>query len=156
MVTLTAENSEDGLQAEELFVVLDRNVAILEQDLEGRQHVLEVLDGHQVAELCQAVKNWVEQLDAAGLGSAGVSGRQGLENAEVDGEEDVGDVGGEAEPGLSRFLASSFQKLLVKLGAFLGSLFLALALKMFRRLKISARKLTGGDLASSGRVWVSL
>lgn len=40
MVSLTTQNSKDGLEAQKLLVVLDRNVVILEQDLEGGEDVL--------------------------------------------------------------------------------------------------------------------
>ena len=136
---MTTEDGKDGLQAEELLVVLDRDVSVLEQDLEGGEDVLEVLDGHEVAKLGKAVKNRMEQFDPTGLGSTCVAGRQSLENAEVDSEEDVGDVGGKPEPGLRRLLASSFQKLLVQLGSFFGSLLLTLALETIRKCKFSPK-----------------
>ena len=52
---------------------------------------LEILDGHQMSELCQTVENGMEKL-GADLAPRQVVGGEALEDAEVDGEQQVGDV----------------------------------------------------------------
>jgi len=66
-----------------------------------------------VAEFCETVEDRVEQLDAASLRSWRKAGCEGLQDPEVDGEKDVGDVGGETKPRLRRLFALGLQQLLV-------------------------------------------
>lgn len=128
MISLPTENRKNRFQAKQFFVIVNRKVAVLQQNLEGREDVLKVFDWHQVAELSEAVEDRMKQLDAARHWPCCVTGSQRFENPEVDGEEDVGDVCGEAESSLSRFFTSGLQKLFVQFSALLLTLFLAFAL----------------------------
>ena len=125
---MSAKNCKNCFKAEQLLVVLDRHAALGQQDLEGSQYILEILDGHHVPELGQTVQDRMQQLDAD-LASGQVVGGEALQDPEVDCEEEIGDVGREPQSRLGRFFALGFEQLLVQLGPLLGSLLFSLALK---------------------------
>ena len=92
-------------------------------------YYLEILDWHQVTKFGQAIENRVQEL-SADFPTGQMVRRKTLQDPEVDGEKEVGDVGSKSESGLGRLFSFGLQQLLVQLGPLLETLLVFFALKL--------------------------